>query len=225
MKRTLLTAFAVAAATCAAHSADSPKLDTQKQKVGYLIGHNIGSGFRQDDVDLDFDALIKGLKEGMAGQDVRLTQDQIQAVMTTFRSDMQAKAKAKTDKLAEVGKKFLESNKQKPGVKVTASGLQYEVIKSGKGKTPTKDDSVTTHYTGKLVDGTVFDSSVERGQPATFGVTGVIKGWTEALLMMKEGDKWKLYIPYELAYGEQGRPPKIPPAAMLIFEIELLKVN
>lgn len=225
MKRTILTALAVAVAMCAAHSADSPKLDTQKAKVGYLIGHNIGSGFRQDDVDLDFDALIGGLKEGMAGKEVKLTQEQIQAVMGAFRTEMEAKAKTKSAKLAEVGRNFLESNKKKPGVKVTASGLQYEVLKSGKGKTPTANDNVTTHYTGKLVDGTVFDSSVERGQPASFGVSGVIKGWTEALQMMKEGDKWKLYIPYELAYGEQGRPPKIPPAAMLIFEIELLKVN
>lgn len=123
------------------------------------------------------------------------------------------------------GAAFLEANKSKPGVIVTESGLQYLVIKSGAGRTPAKSDRVTTHYTGTLIDGTKFDSSVDRGEPAVFGVTQVIGGWTEALQLMKEGDKWKLFIPFELAYGAHGRPPKIPPAATLIFEIELLKVN
>ena len=123
------------------------------------------------------------------------------------------------------GAAFLEANKSKPGVIVTESGLQYMVIKAGAGKTPTASDKVTTHYTGTLIDGTKFDSSVDRGKPSTFGVTQVIAGWTEALQLMKEGDKWKLFIPYNLAYGEAGRPPKIPRSATLIFEIELIKVN
>jgi FKBP-type peptidyl-prolyl cis-trans isomerase FklB len=123
------------------------------------------------------------------------------------------------------GAAFLEANKSKPGVIVTESGLQYEVVKAGTGKTPTATDRVTTHYTGTLIDGTKFDSSVDRGKPATFQVDGVIGGWTEALELMKEGAKWKLFIPYNLAYGERGRPGSIPPAATLIFEIELIKVN
>lgn len=123
------------------------------------------------------------------------------------------------------GAAFLEANKKKPGVTVTESGLQYTVIKSGSGRTPTTSDLVTTHYTGTLIDGTKFDSSVDRGQPATFRVSGVISGWTEALQLMKEGDKWKLFIPHELAYGEAGSPPVIPPSATLIFDIELIKVK
>lgn len=121
--------------------------------------------------------------------------------------------------------KFLESNKKNDGVKVTATGLQYKVLAQGSGKTPTPTDRVTVHYTGKLTDGTIFDSSIRRGQPATFRVNQVIPGWTEALQMMKEGDKWTLYIPYSLGYGERGDPPQIPPFSTLIFDVELLKVN
>ncbi len=225
MKHWTLAALAAIATVCAAHAAEQPKLESHEQKVGYLIGHNIGSGFHQDEVELDFDALIAGLKAGMAGTPLQLTREQAMEVQQAFRARMEAKAEAKSAKLAEAGRKFLESNKKRPEVKTTASGLQYEVLKKGSGKTPTKDDQVTTHYTGTLVDGTKFDSSVDRGQPATFPVGGVIKGWTEALQLMKEGDKWKLYIPHELAYGAQGSPPAIPPAAALIFEIELIKVN
>jgi FKBP-type peptidyl-prolyl cis-trans isomerase FklB len=121
--------------------------------------------------------------------------------------------------------KFLLENKSKDGVKTTASGLQYKVISEGTGKSPTTADRVTVHYTGKLTDGTVFDSSVQRGQPATFRVNQVIPGWTEALQMMQEGDKWTLFIPYSLGYGERGSPPQIPPFSTLIFEVELMKVN
>jgi FKBP-type peptidyl-prolyl cis-trans isomerase FklB len=123
------------------------------------------------------------------------------------------------------GKKFLEENKKKPGVTELPSGLQYEVIKEGNGASPTASSTVTTHYTGTLIDGTVFDSSVERGQPAQFPVNGVIKGWTEALQLMKPGAKWKLYIPSDLAYGDGGSPPKIQPGATLIFEVELISVD
>ena len=121
--------------------------------------------------------------------------------------------------------KFLEANKAKEGVKTTASGQQYKILTQGQGKSPGITDRVTVHYTGKLVDGTVFDSSIQRGQPSTFRVNQVIPGWTEALRLMKEGDKWIVYVPYSLGYGERGYPPQIPPFATLIFEVELLKVN
>jgi len=128
-------------------------------------------------------------------------------------------------KAREEGERFLLENKTKPDVTTTASGLQYQVLTVGKGKTPTPNDQVTVHYTGKLLDGTEFDSSVRRGSPATFGVTQVIAGWTEALQLMREGDKWVLFIPENLAYGDRGAGSQIPPYATLVFEIELIKVN
>ena len=129
------------------------------------------------------------------------------------------------EKNKKEGEEFLAKNREKEGVITLESGLQYKVIKEGNGPTPTVANKVKTHYRGRLIDGTEFDSSYKRGQPATFPVTGVIKGWTEALLLMNVGSKWELYIPYDLAYGEQGRPPKIPPASTLIFEIELLGIE
>jgi FKBP-type peptidyl-prolyl cis-trans isomerase FklB len=138
---------------------------------------------------------------------------------------MQQASEKKSAKAKDLGKNFLENNKKNEGVIVTASGLQYKVLTQGTGKMPTPNSNVTVHYTGKLIDGTVFDSSVQRGTPADFGVTQVIRGWTEALQLMKEGDKWILYIPYDLAYGERGAGGSIPPYSALIFEVELIKVN
>jgi len=138
---------------------------------------------------------------------------------------MAAAAEKKAGPAIEEGRKFLAENGKKPGVITTASGLQYEVLTAGTGETPKLTDKVTTHYKGTLINGKQFDSSYDRGEPATFPVSGVIKGWTEALQLMKVGDKWKLYIPYDLAYGERGAGRDIPPYSTLIFEIELLKVN
>jgi len=156
-----------------------------------------------------------------------MTRDQMRQVMTTFRQQMMAKQKQRQQvdgaKNLAMGKAFLEANGKKEGVKVLPSGLQYKVIKKGTGKTPTAADKVKTHYRGTLIDGTEFDSSYKRNAPAVFGVTQVIKGWTEALQLMKEGAKWQLYIPANLAYGERGRPG-IPPNSTLIFDIELLEV-
>lgn len=195
------------------------------KKVSSIIGHNIGSGISGDGIDADADSMSAGLKAGLANKESQISEEDSKAVMEIFQKEMMAKQEALAKEAAKVGEAFLTSNKAKKGVSVTKSGLQYEVIKSGSGKTPTTADNVTTHYTGTLIDGTKFDSSVDRGEPATFPVTGVIKGWTEALQLMKEGDKWKLFIPYGLAYGERGSPPRIPPYAALIFEIELIKVN
>lgn len=206
-----------------APAAAAPKVDLKK--VSSVIGHNIGSGISGDGIDADANSMSAGLRAGLSKQASQITEGDSKAVMEVFQKEMQARQAAKAKEAGKVGEAFLTANKAKKGVTVTKSGLQYEVIKSGTGKTPTKSDRVTTHYTGTLIDGTKFDSSVDRGEPATFGVTQVIGGWTEALQLMKEGDKWKLFIPYNLAYGERGSPPKIPPYSTLIFEIELIKVN
>lgn len=194
------------------------------KKLSSIIGHNIGSGISGDGIDADANTMSAGLKAGLAKQASQISEADTKAAMEIFQTEMKAKQDAEAKKGAKVGADFLAANKSKPGVKVTASGLQYKVIKSGSGKNPTKADEVTTHYTGTFIDGKKFDSSVDRGEPSSFPVTGVIKGWTEALLLMKEGDKWELFIPYELAYGEAGRSG-IPPYSALVFEIELIKVN
>ena len=195
-------------------------LKTEMDKVSYVIGTQLGQNFKMQGIEINIEFLTSGLKDAMEGKELALSQDEIRQVMTSFQQSMMAKQAAKN--LAD-GKVFLEANKAKEGVKVLPSGLQYKVIKEGTGKTPTVDDKVRTHYRGTLINGTEFDSSYKRKQPAEFPVKGVIKGWTEALQLMKEGGKWELYIPANLAYGELARPG-IPPNSTLIFEIELLAV-
>jgi FKBP-type peptidyl-prolyl cis-trans isomerase FklB len=198
-------------------------LNSNDKKVAYGIGTLIASNLKQQGGDsLDIDALTFGVKDILQNVTPKIEQ---QEAMTIVQEYMQKKMEKKTGKAKEEGQKFLEGNKTQAGVKVTPSGLQYKVINAGKGKSPKPTDNVTVHYTGKLVDGTVFDSSVERGEPATFGVGQVIPGWTEALQLMKEGDKWMLFIPSDLAYGERGAGGQIPPHSTLIFEVELIKVN
>ena len=188
------------------------------EKIGFIIGWNTGMALRARNYgkEVNFDSIVKGLKAGMDGKE--LDQEEVNRLVMEFR-------KALEEKFAALEKSFLEDNKKREGVKVTESGLQYEVIRAGTGKSPAETDKVLCHYEGKLVNGTVFDSSYERGKPITFPVNGVIAGWTEALQLMKEGAKWKLYIPGDLAYGKTGSPPKIPPNATLIFTVELIKVN
>ena len=183
----------------------------------------------RDNLDLDPQVLAKGIMDAMTKQKPQMTEDEIRATLLAFQQQLQKDAQTKMQKEAEAnvakGKKFLADNAKKEGVKTTKSGLQYKVIKSGSGKTPKLTDEVTTHYRGTLIDGTEFDSSYKRKQPATFPVNRVIGGWTEALQLMKEGDKWQLFIPSDLAYGERGSGPDIGPNEVLIFDIELLKVN
>jgi FKBP-type peptidyl-prolyl cis-trans isomerase FklB len=198
-------------------------LNTTIDKVCYGLGTLIASNLKQQAGDsLELEPLTEGIKDILQNKTPKLEQQEAMTIVQTY---MQAAMEKKTGKAREEGQAFLENNKKDPAVKVTASGLQYKVITSGKGKSPKASDKVTVHYTGKLLDGTVFDSSVESGQPATFGVNQVIPGWTEALQLMKEGDKWLLFIPSDLAYGERGAGGQIPPHATLIFEVELLKVN
>jgi FKBP-type peptidyl-prolyl cis-trans isomerase FklB len=198
-------------------------LKTEMDKVSYVIGAQVGHGFKSQGIEINIEALMRGIKDAMAGKELALSQDEMKQVMMSFQQRMAAKRAAQAAKNLADGKAFLEANKAKEGVNVLPSGLQYKVIKEGTGKTPAPDDKVKTHYRGTLIDGTEFDSSYRRNQPNVFAVKGVIKGWTEALQLMKEGSKWELYVPADLAYGEQGRRG-IPPNSTLIFEMELLEV-
>ncbi|UCF15201.1 MAG: FKBP-type peptidyl-prolyl cis-trans isomerase [Phycisphaerales bacterium] len=203
-------------------------LDTEKAKISYIIGTQLAASIRKAKVEVDTEAVIWGLKDALMGNKPAMTRAEMNTVYKAWaerRNKKLAAEKAKeaSENLAK-GNAFLEANKAKEGVVVLPSGLQYKVIKEGTGKTPTKTDRVKTHYRGRFVDGKVFQSSFEGGKPIEFGVTGVIRGWTEALQLMKEGAKWELYVPANLAYGVQGRPPGIPGNSALIFEIELIEI-
>jgi FKBP-type peptidyl-prolyl cis-trans isomerase FklB len=194
------------------------KMDTVSYSLGILIAQNFKNG---EQVDIDATSMAKGFQDALKGQEVV----DVQKANQIFSQYMQQQSAKKYQGNIEQGKKFLEENAKKPGVKVTASGLQYEVLVDGTGAIPKATDKVTTHYHGTLLDGTVFDSSVQRGQPIDFPVNGVIQGWQEALQLMKVGSKWKLYVPYNLGYGERGAGGAIGPYATLVFEVELLKIN
>lgn len=202
-------------------------LKTETEKVSYIIGTQIARNFKTQEIEVDLDSMMMGLKDALEGNKLVMSQNEMKTVYSAWQQKMRAKMAAKKAKEAAenlaAGTAFLEANKAKEGVKVLPSGLQYKVITEGTGNTPTADDKVKTHYRGTLIDGTEFDSSYKRNRPAEFAVKGVIKGWTEALQLMKEGGKWELYIPADLAYGERGRP-KIPANSTLIFEIELLEI-
>ena len=205
------------------------KLKTVTQKASYSIGVNIGQNFRMQDAQVDVDILVEGLKDGLKGSDTKLKPAEMREALQAFGAEVKKKLAAKREadskKNKEAGKKFLTKNKKASGVKTLPSGLQYKVVKQGKGPKPKATDTVVTHYRGTLIDGSEFDSSHSRGQPASFPVNGVIKGWTEALQLMPKGSKWQLFIPPELAYGERGSGPKIGPFATLIFDIELIDIK
>ncbi len=199
-------------------------LDTLDQKVSYGIGRNIGNDISRDtNIDVDAEALIAGLRDSINGTESRMSDEEIRAAFGEIRERAQAAQRAEIANEEERAMKFLTANGARPEVTTTASGLQYEVLTEGSGAKPTTADKVKVHYHGTLVDGTVFDSSVQRGQPIEFGVTGVIPGWVEALQLMPQGSKWKLAIPPNLGYGDNGSG-MIPGGAALIFEVELLEV-
>jgi FKBP-type peptidyl-prolyl cis-trans isomerase FklB len=200
-------------------------LKNQKDKMSYIIGMDIGNNLKKQSIDVEPNILVKGVKDALTGGKPLLTEQEIRETMTAFQNEMRVKQEVVARKNKEQGDSFLADNKKKEGVKTLQSGLQYKVIKVGVGKKPKLNEYVTTHYRGTLIDGTEFDSSYKRGQPATFQVSGVIPGWTEALQLMETGAKWQLFIPPNLAYGERGSGGVIGPNATLIFEIELISIQ
>ena len=228
-RRLAMAMCGVVALSGAAFAADAPKLKGDKEKLSYSIGMDIGGNLKRGSVDVDPDLLVRGLKDSYGGGKTVLSEDEARKTIATYqkaRTAKQAEAKVKlSEKNKADGEKFLAENAKKKGVKSLPSGLQYMEITPGKGKSPKASDTVTVHYKGTLIDGTEFDSSYKRGQPATFPVSGVIPGWIEALQLMKEGAKWRLFIPSNLAYGERGAGRDIGPNATLIFEVELISVK
>jgi FKBP-type peptidyl-prolyl cis-trans isomerase FklB len=225
MRKILLSAAGlVMAGVAGAQDKGTPPADP----VSYIIGTNIASNMKSEGLDINVESLTAGLNDVLKGSGSKIAPAQAQEIMAKFQTEMQAK---KTAKAAEAGKKniddgksYLEKNGKAEGVKTTASGLQYSVIKEGSGEKPKSSDTVKVHYHGTLLDGTVFDSSVDRGMPASFPVDGVIKGWIEGLQLMTVGSKYKFVIPSELAYGERGAGGDIGPNAVLTFEVELLEI-
>jgi FKBP-type peptidyl-prolyl cis-trans isomerase FklB len=220
---------AAVALSGAAFAADAPELKTDKEKLSYSIGMDIGGNLKRQSVEVDPDLLAKGLKDSYGGGKTVLTEDESRKSIADFQKTLMAKQAETMKKLSEKnkadGEKFLAENAKKEGVKTLSSGLQYKELAPGTGKSPKSTDTVTTHYRGTLIDGTEFDSSYKRGQPATFQVSGVIPGWIEALQLMKEGAKWQLFVPPSLAYEERGAGREIGPNATLIFEVELISVK
>lgn len=218
-----------AAASAASGPASAPAASdvlagmTEQQKASYLIGYLQGRQLGEANAILDFDqaTLVTGLQAGMASQPLPVSDEEANNILQQYHNAQMGKLATRQ---LEEGKAFLEANKAKEGVKTTPSGLQYSVKTEGTGKQPNAKSTVTVHYEGRLIDGTVFDSSIKRGEPVTFKLDGVIKGWTEGLQLMKEGGEYTLYIPAELAYGDKGNP-SIPPNSVLVFDVKLIKVQ
>jgi FKBP-type peptidyl-prolyl cis-trans isomerase FklB len=224
----LMTGGQAWAADEAAKKAQAPQM-TDKEKLSYTLGVNTGKNIKQQAIDIDPDQFSKGMKDALSGAKPALTDEEMLQSIMALQKDMQEKQAAKMKGLAEENKKkgeaFLAENKNKEGVKTLPSGLQYKIIKNGKGKSPKITDTVTANYKGTSIDGTEFDSSYKRGEPAKFPLKGVIPGWIEALKMMKVGSQWQIFVPANLGYGERGASPVIGPNETLIFEIELLKIG
>jgi FKBP-type peptidyl-prolyl cis-trans isomerase FklB len=211
-------------------ASEPSELTTPKEKASYAIGMDMGNSLKKNSVDVNPDVLAKALKDVLTNQKTQLTEQEAGTILADMQKEMQEKRQEKMKAVGEKNKNegaaFLAENMKKEGVKTLPSGLQYQVIAEGNGKMPTAADTVTVQYTGRLVDGTEFDSSYKRGQAATFALNGVIKGWTEALQLMKEGSKWQLYLPSNLAYGETGTVGgPIGPNATLIFDVELVSIK
>ena len=216
-------------ATPAAKAPAPLALTTPKDKASYAIGMNIGKGMHKQSVDVDPAILMRGLRDGLAGGKTLMTDEEAQAALVALQTEMKKKqeevAKAQGEVNEKQGAAFLAENKTKEGVVTLPSGLQYKILQAGTGPKPTTSDTVVCNYRGTLLDGKEFDSSYKRGQPATFPLGGVIKGWTEALQLMPVGSKWQLFLPPDLAYGERSMGPDITPNSTLIFEVELVSIK
>jgi len=221
--------FGVVLLASHANAEEKKAFQTPKEKQSYSMGADIGKRLQSQSIEVDPDVFAQGMKDALSGGKMLLTEQEIKEALTALQKGLADKQAERTKQLSEKNKKegeaFLAENKKKDGVITLPSGLQYKVITEGTGKTPKAEDTVVTNYRGTLIDGTEFDSSYKRGEPATFPVKGVIPGWTEALQLMKEGSKWELFIPASLAYGERGAGNVIGPYATLIFEIELISVK
>ena len=228
----LALTLALCCVTGLTRAEDKKVLTDKKQKTSYSMGYNIGNAWKRQGIeanDVDLDVLLSGLRDATDGKESSVSEQENRELLTAFQGELRTRREEKRKELGEKNKTeaatFLAENKNKPGVKTLPDGLQYKVITEGSGPKPTTNDTVSVNYKGTLVDGTEFDSSYKRGQPAKFKVTQVIKGWTEALQMMSPGAKWQLFIPSELAYGERGSGMNIGPNATLIFEVELLSIE
>ncbi len=229
MRSVWIAILSVVLLACQVYAEEAGSLKSQKDKISYIIGLEVGVNLKKQSIEVDTDIFMKGLKDGFAGNKPLMTEQEMSETKTAFSQEMTKKHEEEMKKTAEKNKKaedaFFAENKKKEGVITLPSGLQYKVVTEGTGKTPTITDTVTVNYRGTLVDGTEFDSSYKRGQPATFPVKGVIPGWTEALQLMKEGAKWQLFIPSKLAYGEKGAGNLIGPNSALIFDVELISAK
>ena len=211
------------------HAGEKLELKDQKDKESYSLGYQFGESLKSQGVDINLDVYTSAIRDSLGGKEPQLSSEEIRSTVMGLRQRVAAvQQKAlmeQAEKNLAEAKSFLAENGKKEGVKTLPSGLQYKILSEGSGKTPEKSDTVTVHYRGTFINGTEFDSSIARGQPTTFQVDGVIPGWTEALQLMKEGAKWQLFIPPELAYGEMGMPPRIPPQSILLFDVELISVK
>lgn len=211
-------------------AAGPPKLPrTQKEKESYSMGYQVGLSMKSDEVEVEFEYLMQGLRDGLASKEPRLSPDDMKRLIVDLRKKARESAMRRLQELtvrnADESEKFLEENGKKNGVRTTKSGLQYRVLKAGDGAVPKPEHSVRVHYRGTFIDGTEFDSSYAKGEPQTIQADGVIKGWTEALRLMRTGSKWRIFVPPHLAYGRSGLGQKIPPNKVLVFEIELLSAG
>ena len=229
MKLILMGAISMALASGISLAGDKVEPKTESDKISYSVGYRLGGDFKRQQVDIKSDMLLQGIEDAASGGEALMTDEQMRTVMMNLANRVKAeqmeKMKQQGAENVKAGEAFLAENSGKEGVTTLPSGLQYKVITAGEGKSPQKSDKVTVNYRGSLIDGTEFDSSYSRNKPATFGVGQVIPGWTEALQLMKEGDKWEIVIPSKLGYGERGAGAKIPPNSTLVFEVELISVN
>ncbi len=225
MKTGLLLGLIAVSFSLNAFGKDPAGLKTDKQKFSYTVGFQLGQNLMRQNLDIDPKIAAQGMQSALSGTAPKLTPEEMRASIQAYQKKEQDKIEALSKKNLEAGQAFLEANKKKEGVVTLPSGLQYKVLSEGKGKQPKSTDTVVAHYRGTLISGTEFDSSYKRNEPATFPLEGVIKGWQEALPLMKEGAKWQIYIPADLAYGPRGAGHAIGPNEALIFDIELLSVK